>query len=163
VVLGEVAVGGAVGGDRNANGGDDEAVGFARGISAMTAKTTSPGERYFSPSLRGMSLQCGGKMEETRTRFCAAMPASRSASSNEVRTLFMLAYAFGEKKGVWGPCSCPIRRPSGDLRYAATRAADWHRGAMELVKVITRRRVDVLIRVRGRACRTGMRNPTIGA
>src|ERR1700756_3309484 len=32
-----------------------------------------------------MSLQCGGKMDETRTRFCDAMPASRRASSNEVK------------------------------------------------------------------------------
>src|ERR1700731_4082320 len=54
-------------------------------FSATTAKTTSPGLRYFSPWERGTSLHCGGKMDETRTRFCAAMPASRSASSKEVR------------------------------------------------------------------------------
>src|SRR3954467_6156785 len=54
-------------------------------FSATTEKTTSPGERNFSPSLRETSLQCGGKMEETRTRFCDAMPASRSASSNDVK------------------------------------------------------------------------------
>src|SRR5438067_193794 len=54
-------------------------------FSATTEKTTSPGERYFSPSLREINLQFGGKIDETRTRFCAAMPASRSASSNEVR------------------------------------------------------------------------------
>src|ERR1700735_2710274 len=53
-------------------------------FSATTAKTTSPGLRYFTPSLRVSILQLGGKMEETRTRFCAAMPASRRASSNEV-------------------------------------------------------------------------------
>src|SRR5271163_1398184 len=53
-------------------------------FSATTAKTTSPGERYVKPSLRVTSLHCGGKMEETRTRFWAAIPASRSASSNEV-------------------------------------------------------------------------------
>src|SRR5271163_3703120 len=53
-------------------------------FSATTAKTTSPGERYFSPSLRVMSLHCGGKIEETRTRFWAAIPASRRANSNEV-------------------------------------------------------------------------------
>src|SRR6202035_1964208 len=53
-------------------------------FSATTAKTTSPGCRYFTPSLRAKSLQLGGKMEETRTRFCAAMPASRNANSNEV-------------------------------------------------------------------------------
>src|SRR3954464_5078699 len=54
-------------------------------FSATTENTTSPGERYLSPSLRETSLQLGGKMEETRTRFCEAMPASRSANSNEVR------------------------------------------------------------------------------
>src|SRR5260370_12447102 len=54
-------------------------------FSATTEKTTSPGERYFNPCERGTSVQLGGKMDETRTRFCAAMPASRKASSNEVR------------------------------------------------------------------------------
>src|SRR5882724_4233803 len=53
-------------------------------FSATTAKTTSPGYKYFTPSLRASSLQFGGKMEETRTRFWAAMPASRNASSKEV-------------------------------------------------------------------------------
>src|ERR1700678_1737857 len=54
-------------------------------FSATTEKTTSPGDRCVSPCDRGISLQLGGKMEETRTRFCAAMPASRKASSKEVR------------------------------------------------------------------------------
>src|SRR6266536_4823761 len=54
-------------------------------FSATTAKVTSPGLRYFSPWARVSSLQLGGKMEETRTRFCAAIPASRSASSKDVR------------------------------------------------------------------------------
>src|SRR5208282_6280341 len=54
-------------------------------FSATTAKTTSPGLRYFTPSLRASILQFGGKMEETRTRFCAAMPASRKANSKEVK------------------------------------------------------------------------------
>src|SRR5271166_1228228 len=54
-------------------------------FSATTANVTSPGDKYASPSLRGMSLQLGGKMDDTRTRFWAAMPASRSANSNEVR------------------------------------------------------------------------------
>src|SRR5580692_2192504 len=53
-------------------------------FSATTAKTTSPGCRYFTPSLRARSLQFGGKMEETRTRFWAAIPASRNANSKEV-------------------------------------------------------------------------------
>src|SRR5579863_5684453 len=54
-------------------------------FSATTANTTSPGLRYFTPSLRASILQFGGKMEDTRTRFCAAMPASRNASSNDVK------------------------------------------------------------------------------
>src|ERR1700722_17329971 len=53
-------------------------------FSATTAKTTSPGWRYFTPSLRASSLQLGGKIDETRTRFWAAIPASRNANSNEV-------------------------------------------------------------------------------
>src|SRR5579871_6007147 len=53
-------------------------------FSATTAKTTSPGCRYFTPSLRASSLQLGGKIDETRTRFWAAIPASRNANSNEV-------------------------------------------------------------------------------
>src|ERR1041385_3832685 len=53
-------------------------------FSATTAKTTSPGWRYFTPSLRASSLQLGGKIEETRTRFWAAIPASRNANSNDV-------------------------------------------------------------------------------
>src|SRR5579863_4547241 len=53
-------------------------------FSATTANTTSPGFRYFTPSLRASILQLGGKIEETRTRFCAAIPASRSANSKEV-------------------------------------------------------------------------------
>src|SRR3954447_5567215 len=54
-------------------------------FSATTANTTSPGFRYLRPSLRERTLQFGGKIEETRTRFCAAIPASRSANSNDVR------------------------------------------------------------------------------
>src|SRR5208337_3056070 len=54
-------------------------------FSAITAKTTSPSFRNVRPSLRGIILHCGGKMEETRTRFCEAIPASRRASSKEVK------------------------------------------------------------------------------
>src|SRR5262252_2899773 len=53
-------------------------------FSATTAKTTSPGWRYLTPSLRARSLQFGGKIEDTRTRFWAAIPASRKANSKEV-------------------------------------------------------------------------------
>src|SRR5215813_13350006 len=67
-------------------------------FSATTAKTTSPGDRYSTPSLRGTSLALGGKIDETRTRFCAAIPASRSASSNEVRRSLCLPAPFVKKR-----------------------------------------------------------------
>src|ERR1035437_4945867 len=54
-------------------------------FSAITAKTTSPGLRYLRPSLRGISLQLGGKIEETRTILCEAIPASLRASSKELK------------------------------------------------------------------------------
>src|SRR5579871_106682 len=54
-------------------------------FSAITANTTSPSLRYLRPSFRGTTLQYGGKIELTRTRFWLAMPASRRASSNEVK------------------------------------------------------------------------------
>src|SRR5579862_2536196 len=47
----------------------------------MTVKATWPGLRCFNPSLREISLQEGGKIEETRTMLQAAMPALRRASS----------------------------------------------------------------------------------
>ena len=50
-------------------------------FSLMTVNATWPGFRCFKPSLREMSLQFGGKMEETRTMLHAAMPALRRASS----------------------------------------------------------------------------------
>src|SRR5215472_4045202 len=50
-------------------------------FSLMTVNATWPGLRCFKPSLREMSLQFGGKMEETRTMLQAAMPALRSANS----------------------------------------------------------------------------------
>src|ERR1700722_3471604 len=50
-------------------------------FSLMTVNATCPGLRCFSPSAREMSLQLGGKIEETRTMLHAAMPALRNASS----------------------------------------------------------------------------------
>src|SRR6202050_2311953 len=50
-------------------------------FSLITVNATCPGLMCFSPSLREISLQFGGKMEETRTILQAAMPALRSASS----------------------------------------------------------------------------------
>jgi hypothetical protein len=85
VVLGEVAVEPGVGRAREADGRRDEAVGLVRVLRAMTQWTICPGMMSFSPSLRLISLQCGGKMELTVTRLAFSMPASRSASSNDER------------------------------------------------------------------------------
>src|SRR6516162_11708249 len=83
-------------------------------FSATTANTTSPGDKYFKPSLRAISLHCGGKMEETRTRFCAAMPASRSANSKDVRRSRCLPTPL-VKKILLGTMSLPNSCSSGAL------------------------------------------------
>src|SRR5713101_3226030 len=44
-------------------------------FSLITVNATWPGLRCFRPSLREMSLQLGGKIEETRTMLHAAMLA----------------------------------------------------------------------------------------
>src|SRR5438046_10170190 len=50
----------------------------------MTTKVTCPGSRSFIPWARDRMRHLGGKMLDTRTRLQAAMPAERSANSNEV-------------------------------------------------------------------------------
>src|SRR6185295_1286542 len=50
-------------------------------FSLITVKATCPGRMCFSPSLREISWQFGGKIEDTRTILHAAMPAFRRASS----------------------------------------------------------------------------------
>src|ERR1700686_1547588 len=50
-------------------------------FSLMTVNATCPGLMCFSPSLREINLQLGGKREETRTILHAAIPAFRRASS----------------------------------------------------------------------------------
>src|SRR5271156_5322908 len=47
----------------------------------MTVNATCPALMCFKPSLREINLQCGGKIDETRTMLQAAMPAFRNASS----------------------------------------------------------------------------------
>src|SRR6202167_348081 len=90
--------------------------GASRGeFSATTAKTTSPGLRYFTPSWRASILQLGGKMDETRTRFCAAMPASRKANSKEVRRSRCFPTPL-VKKIFLGTMSLPNSVSSRDLR-----------------------------------------------
>src|SRR5579864_6214443 len=50
-------------------------------FSLITVNATWPGFRCFNPSLREISLQYGGKIDETRTMLQAAIPAFRRASS----------------------------------------------------------------------------------
>src|SRR5882762_5974450 len=52
--------------------------------SDITTKVTWPGSSRFAPCERDRMRHFGGKMLETRTRLQAAMPADRSASSNDV-------------------------------------------------------------------------------
>src|SRR6202030_4862372 len=50
-------------------------------FSLITVKATCPGRICFNPSLREMSRQLGGKIDETRTILQAAIPALRKANS----------------------------------------------------------------------------------
>src|ERR1700744_2740878 len=110
-------------------------------FSATTAKTTSPGERYSTPSLRGTSLQCGGKIDETRTRFCAAIPASRSASSNEVRRSLCLPTPLVKKRRV-GTIFLPNGETLRRLRDVVACGVSRMREAASLVKLITMMQMD---------------------
>src|SRR5438105_11520630 len=85
-------------------------------FSATTENVTSPGYKYFRPSLREINLQLGGKMEETRTRFCAAMPASRSANSKEVSRSLCLPTPLVKKIRL-GTSSLPKLMSSGGARF----------------------------------------------
>src|SRR5215471_13485354 len=51
---------------------------------AMTQNVISPGRNVATPEARLMSSHCGGRIDETETRFCCSMSASRSAYSNAV-------------------------------------------------------------------------------
>src|SRR5579875_1575011 len=53
-------------------------------FSLITTNVTCPGFNSLIPSARGIILQRGGKMLETRTRLHAAIPAERSANSKLV-------------------------------------------------------------------------------
>src|SRR5580698_7669146 len=90
-------------------------------FSATTEKTTSPWFKYVRPSLRGMTLQRGGKMEETRTRFCEAMPASLRASSNEVSRSLCLPTPL-VKKSFFGTMLFPNSYVSSVSLKSAARA-----------------------------------------
>src|SRR5438477_5678421 len=85
-------------------------------FSATTENVTSPGYRYFRPSLREINLKLGRKMEDTRTRFCAAMPASRSANSKEVSRSLCLPTPLVRKIRL-GTSSLPKLMSSGGARF----------------------------------------------
>src|SRR5208282_5556100 len=69
--------------------------------------------------LRGIILHCGGKMEETRTRFCDAMPASRRASSKEVNRSLCLPTPL-VKKSFFGTMLFPnFYVPSVGVKFVA--------------------------------------------
>src|SRR5512137_546406 len=56
---------------------------------ASTQKVIAPGESNCTPSWRLTTLQRGGRIDDTVTRFCWATPAWRSASSNDL-SLYLL-------------------------------------------------------------------------
>ncbi len=85
VMFAQVAVGVAVRRNSHSDTGGQQAMRFMGGILRHHGKHDfTRMQRYFNPCERGISLHCGGKIDETRTKFCAAIPASRSASSNDV-------------------------------------------------------------------------------
>ena len=67
--FGQIAIGTAVSRNRQSNRGGRQAVRLARGVLRHHRERDLSGDRYGSPSLRGISLQLGGKMDDTRTRF----------------------------------------------------------------------------------------------
>src|SRR3989344_2078279 len=52
---------------------------------AITVKAICPGRSSFKPSSRDILLQPGGRMLDIVTIFKGSMPASRNATSNEVK------------------------------------------------------------------------------
>ena len=81
MVLGEVAVGALVSGNSDADGADDEAVGLTGGVLCDDREDDLAGVQILQAFFARIILQCGGKMELTRTRFCAAIPALRVTPS----------------------------------------------------------------------------------
>src|ERR1700734_1336590 len=80
---------------------------------AMTQWTIWPGLMSFSPSFRLISLQCGGKIEETVTRFAFSIPASRSESSNDERRSLWMPAPCVKKIALGTNSSCIVGYPPG--------------------------------------------------
>ena len=85
VMLAQVAVGVAVGRNGYANARNEQAVRFAGGVLGDDCENDFAVIEIFEAFLARDDSAPGGKMDDTRTRFCDAMPASRRASSNEVK------------------------------------------------------------------------------
>jgi hypothetical protein len=81
----------------------------------MTTKVTWPGSGRFIPCPRERIRQWGGKMLDTRTRLHAAMPAERSASSNDVSFSRCLPTPFVKNISQDNPTTLMllVRRPTG--------------------------------------------------
>src|SRR5436190_1240252 len=101
--------------------------------SDMTTKVTWPGSSRFMPCVRDRMRHLGGKMLDTRTRLQAAMPAERSASSNDVSfsrclpTPFVKNISFGTNPITSRSCDVASSRVRGreslHLRVARRRTA----------------------------------------
>src|SRR5271170_2179792 len=90
-------------------------------FSLITQKATWPGLISFSPSAREISLQLGGKIDDTRTILHAAMPAFRSASSKLDRRSRCLPTPFVRKiffatKGICRAVRLPRETPRSLLK-----------------------------------------------
>src|SRR5580698_3922313 len=90
---------------------------------AMTQWTIWPGMMSFSPSFRLSSLQPGGKIELTVTRFAFSIPASRSESSNEERRSLCTPTPLVKKIAFGTNISCITGYPfsptgTGDLDFS---------------------------------------------
>src|SRR6266436_6738131 len=91
----------------------------------MTAKTICPGDKYFMPSCWLSSLQLGGKIDLTRTRLNSAMPAERSANSNEVSFPRSLPTPLVKKAPFGtGPIYLFLQHRAIDLLFVSFKLAD---------------------------------------
>src|SRR5688572_746128 len=86
--------------------------------SDSTQNTTCPGRSSFAPSSRCTTSQLGGKIEETRTRLCCAIFASRSAISKLVS--FSLCTPTPVVKKIFLATSCSPWNTLSPPRCAAT-------------------------------------------
>ena len=93
-------------------------------FSAITAKTTSPGLRRLSPSLRGMSLHRGKDGGDADEVLCGDAGVAESELEGG-ETLFMFTHALGEEEArgdhVHAQLEDPPEGDAGMRRWAAIR------------------------------------------